>query len=136
MYNSNKIIAAAIMLLCMIGVSCNSSPGSEDCRQYKTGKFKIRNDENGTVTLLRRTMARQIEVKEGETDTLIMAVRWINDCEYELNYLTGIPDSMVDFARSHPIKVQILKTGKDYYTYNSSFKGLDFELKDSAHRAE
>lgn len=122
----------------MIGISCNSSPDAKDCRNYRTGKFRIRNDEDGSVTIVTRMHTRQIEVKEGSADTLFMAVRWLNDCKYELSYLAGeafVPDSLKDFARSHPIFVEITRIEKDYYLYSANFKYMDkeMEMKDTVH---
>lgn len=134
MTNSHQFTAAFMMLLCMIGASCSSSPIAEDCRKFRTGKFRIRNDENGSITLVSRTKTRQIEVKEGQADTLYMAVRWLNDCRYELSYLAG---NAKDFTRSHPLTVDITRIEKGYYLYSSQFRDdADIVMKDTVHIAQ
>lgn len=111
-----KNIIALFGLLLL--ASCYST--ENNCKDFKTGKFKFEHDVDGVkkVTFFERKDSIEIETFEGKTDTAI--VRWISDCEYVLR-------------KKHPknnqekraISMKILTTSKNSYTFEFGMVGVD-----------
>lgn len=139
MSKSNKFIVAICQLALVTIVSCNSSVAPGDCRKFHQGKFRVQQDYNGEVGIFETTGNRQTSITEGKNDTTVLAVRWINDCQYELHYLAGkilIEDSLAEYYRTHPIKINIIETAENYFIYTSTMEGIEPVLKDTAFRIQ
>jgi hypothetical protein len=141
MISTNKFTVTVFLLTLIYAFtgSCNVAPNPSECKEVRSGRFRIHNDLSGIVTILTRDGKRQAEVAEGSKDTLYMAVRWTNDCQYDLLYLAGDPmisDSLKTYAISHPIKVKILQVEKNYYIYTAEIEGLEPVQKDTAFKIQ
>lgn len=89
-----------------------------DCAGYRTGVFRFELEVDGVkkMTKLKRTEAFQIETFEGKTDTA--SVRWVSDCEFILKELHP-----TDLASQRPIRMKILTTSKNSYTFEYGIVG-------------
>ena len=128
--NLVQLINAIILLSCY---SCNSEP-SGNCIKFHNGKFEIRNELDGSVTTIIRNGKRQMEFSPGRPDTIHSSIRWLSECEYQINFLPIDPDSidsMAQFLQRNTINVKILKTEKDYYIFRASMQGIEQTLTDT-----
>jgi hypothetical protein len=91
-----------------------------NCKNFKTGKFKFDYTVNGIkkTTFFERKDSIEIETYEGKTDT--SSIRWVNDCEYILKKIH--PKNM---AEEKAIDMKILTTSKNSYTFEFGIVGKD-----------
>jgi len=91
-----------------------------NCKDFKTGKFKFEYEVNGIkkTTVFERNDSIEVETFEGKTDTA--SIRWVNDCEYILQKLH--PKNMVE---EKAIVMKILTTSKNSYTFEFGMVGVD-----------
>ena len=91
-----------------------------NCKDFKTGKFKFEYEVNGIkkTTVFERNDSIEVETFEGKTDTA--SIRWVNDCEYILQKLH--PKNMVE---EKAIVMKILTTSKNSYTFEFGMVGTD-----------
>lgn len=101
--------------------ACFKQP-ERNCKDFKTGKFKVEFDVKGQkhTTMLERNDSIQTETYNGKTDTTL--VRWVSDCEYVVRYLH--PKTM---AEQKAYNIRILNTSKNSYTFE--FGEVDSDVK-------
>lgn len=106
-----------ILFLSLIFVSCLQQP-ERSCSDYRTGKFRFDLEVDGVkkTTLLERTETFQLETFDGITDTA--SVRWVNDCEFVLQEVHS-----KELLRKRPIRMKILTTSKNSYTFEYGIVG-------------
>ena len=110
---THKILLLPMMLLLF---SCYNA--ENNCKDFKTGKFRseivIKGVKHYTTSV--RTDSIVIETYKGKTDTA--SIRWVNDCEYVLQKLH--PKTM---AEKKAITIKILTTSKNSYTFEFGIVG-------------
>ncbi|MFC4740192.1 hypothetical protein ACFO3U_09335 [Flavobacterium ponti] len=73
-----------IVLLFVVTLGFSSLSYSQNCKNYKNGKFKLQDDELGVTYIIERKGNLQTERKLGEDTVLDFEVIWIDDCTYTL----------------------------------------------------
>lgn len=73
-----------IVLLFVATLGFSSLSYSQNCKNYKNGKFKLQDDELGVTYIIERKGNLQTERKLGEDTVLDFEVIWIDDCTYTL----------------------------------------------------
>lgn len=73
-----------IVLLFVATLGFSSFSYSQNCKNYKNGKFKLQDDELGVTYIIERKGNLQTERKLGEDTVLDFEVIWIDDCTYTL----------------------------------------------------
>ena len=106
---------------------------SPNCSDLKTGKFKVKSEENGTV-FITRTQNKQIEENEDYRVKIRYKVKWIDDCTYQLydaKILKG--DNNVKRNRTDTLTVNInnVKAGsyQAFITSNYSDISISTEIE-------
>jgi hypothetical protein len=56
----------------------------QNCKSYKEGKFKLKDNSNGITYIIERKGDIQTERIEGENEVLDFKVKWLSDCKYML----------------------------------------------------
>ena len=102
-----------------------------NCKDFKTGKFRIDFEVNGIkkTTIFERNESIEIETFDGKTDT--SSVRWVNDCEYVLEKLH--PKTLQE---KKAIGMRILTTSKKTYTFEFGIVGSDKKQKGTVTKIE
>lgn len=119
-----KLLLLPLLLLLF---SCYEA--KQNCKDFKTGKFKSEITINGVkkYTTSVRTDSMVIETYQGKTDTA--SIRWINDCEYILQKLK--PKNMQE---QKAIDIKILTTAVDSYVFEFGIVGNDKKHRGTATR--
>lgn len=71
-----------LLLVVILGFSFFSY--SQNCKNYRNGKFKLQDDNLGVTYIIERKGNLQTERKVGEDMVLDFEVVWIDDCTYTL----------------------------------------------------
>lgn len=71
-----------LLLIVILGFSFFSY--SQNCKNYRNGKFKLQDDNLGVTYIIERKGNLQTERKVGEDMVLDFEVVWIDDCTYTL----------------------------------------------------
>ncbi len=116
-----------ILPLILLLISCYNV--ENNCKDFKTGKFKSEITIDGVKkeTTSTRTDSVVIETYEGKTDTA--SIRWISDCEYILQKMN--PKNM---SEKKAIDIKILSTSKNSYTFEFGVVGNNKKQKGTATR--
>ena len=102
--------------ICFIFLSCYTH--NRDCLQFHNGTFEFEAIINNSLETSRfiRNDTLEIEFYKGSVDS--STVRWVNDCKCILTRLN--PETNQD---KRPIRMRILTTKKDSYTFEYSLVG-------------
>tara|TARA_Y100000996_G_scaffold171697_1_gene133509 strand:- start:2125 stop:2499 length:375 start_codon:yes stop_codon:yes gene_type:complete len=102
--------------ICFIFLSCYTP--NRDCLPFHNGTFEFEAIINNSLETSRfiRNDTLEIEFYKGSVDS--STVRWVNDCECILTRLN--PETNQD---KRPIRMRILTTKKDSYTFEYSLVG-------------
>jgi hypothetical protein len=122
----------AILSLIAFFSSCESR-NKLDCLRFKTGKFLLRSEFDGSSTIIERNDSIQVENNLTSGEITKAKIYWVQPCEYYLEYLnkssgSGFIDS---FVRTGPLKTRILKSSKEYYLFESRMDGVSERLVDT-----
>ncbi len=108
-----------VILFFLMFSSCSQKVKSVDCERFKTGKFSYKG------YLIERNDSVQTE-KIGKGIILTKRIKWINDCEYELTFLSGrqkdtLPDGGIRVyeAKERVKRIKIIETAGDYYVFET-----------------
>lgn len=93
---------------------------SQNCKNYRNGKFKLQDDELGVTYIIERKGNLQTERLLGEDRILDFEVTWIDDCTYKLKS----SDKTSEFLKS---KVDLIVKIKNI---NGDFLELEMHMKD------
>ena len=102
--------------ICFIFLSCYTP--NRDCLPFHNGTFEFEAIINNSLETSRfiRNDTLEIEFYKGSVDS--STVRWVNDCECILTRLNPEPNQ-----DKRPIRMRILTTRKDSYTFEYSLVG-------------
>jgi len=102
--------------ICFIFLSCYTP--NRDCLPFHNGTFEFEAIINNSLETSRfiRNDTLEIEFYKGSVNS--STVRWVNDCECILTRLN--PETNQD---KRPIRMRILTTKKDSYTFEYSLVG-------------
>jgi len=93
---------------------------SLNCSGIKNGIFHIypQNVAGHIVDIREGEFVR--ETKENTGDTSLYRITWLNDCTYELKYVSGnekFSDEISKFLKKHKLVYEITSVTEDYYVY-------------------
>ena len=113
------------------GTSCQNH---NNCSKFKIGRFLFHSKFDNSTTIIERNDSIQTETNLNSGVIVKSKVKWTGECEYLLTYYDQSKkssDSIVLYVQTHPLITKILKTGKDYYIFQSSMGGVDQMLTDT-----
>jgi hypothetical protein len=122
------IIAVALL------ASCADSPTPVNCKQYKTGKFRFSDNNNGKIVqyFIERNNGVQTEHRDGEEGTY--KISWKDDCTYLLVFMNGsehLTPEEEKVKRKMVIETTILSGTENYYIFESTNNLFDAVMKDT-----
>lgn len=105
-----------------------------DCSRFKNGSYSIFDPLSGKTTLIYRYGNRQIETDSANTYRILLKVKWIDACNYELTpkKFEGLDKEMISL-RKKTVGVRIIQINEDSYVARCTIVGSfvpysDFEL--------
>lgn len=107
-----------LLIALFFGISTLSF--SQNCKNYRNGKFKLHDEELGVTYIIERKGNLQTERKLGEDTVLDFEVIWINDCSYILKS----SKKTAEFLKSDVDLVVEIKS------INGDFLELEMHIKD------
>lgn len=111
---------ASVLTAFLFVTSCNQ----HNCQSYRNGKFKLVEQENGSVFIINRQDSIQTEDEVQTGIKLKFKVHWISDCQYTLLIIDG-PKAAMDFYGGKLMTVDMLDTYDDGYNFSMKIKGSD-----------
>ena len=116
--------------------ACSSAPDKAECRSFKTGHFLLRQDTPGFhyAALIERTNDVQTETDQITGDVSTLAVKWIDDCHYELRLISSTKpysDSIQHMRRTVPLRTEIVNGTSRYYVFQSQRRSSDPVMRDT-----
>ncbi|MEO9144303.1 MAG: hypothetical protein ABI237_01980 [Ginsengibacter sp.] len=124
-------------ILLVLFTACTSTNKQSDCDNFKNGKFKLASHTDNSYSIIERHDSIQTETNS-KTDQMVTAkIRWINPCEYELEYqeqTRNTPDTITSFLQNKPLKVKITKATKEYCVFETYFGSVNRKYVDTLWR--
>ena len=94
------------------------------CSSVKNGKFHFYQDNGKYHAIVTRKDSLQTEVNQSTGDSSFWRIVWISDCQFTCNYISGSKiksQEELDFYKKSTLTVSILKTTRNYYTFDALF---------------
>lgn len=115
-------------------LSCTSKQVQTDCKSFKRGHFKLHSELDNSVSIIDRNDTLQTETNPITGQMVKAAIKWTNDCEYELTYLQqnkNSIDTISPILQIRPLKTKIIKATKDYYVFTATMADTGVILTDT-----
>jgi len=131
-----------VVLIVAVFLSCKQTTKYSNCSDFKSGIFHYIAKEAGNLYFITRTDSIQTE-RNSITGVITKAhIKWINDCEYQLNYIDEVDsnkDTIAEYLKNHTLTTRILKTKTgevngtryNYCVFESSMLGVNQKLVDT-----
>lgn len=114
-------ISNLVLLIHLSFISINL-PAQKNCKNYKVGNFSLLDKGLGIQYRIERSPDKQIETDLKTGKTTIFAVKWNNECEYELTVIGGSSE-LVAFYRGKVLIIRLLEVYGDGYKFEGHIKG-------------
>ena len=75
-------LIAILFFVSLLTVFTTHAQERKDCDDVKTGEFRIENEYG--ITIIKRTLDKQLEIGKRDSSEIIMDVVWLNDCTFQL----------------------------------------------------
>ena len=137
-----KIKSSFFIIVSSFLFSCAHSNKDLNCSDFRSGSFYSTPSKDGTSNSISRSDTIQREYNLTTGAIVWAKIKWISDCEYELQYideLTTKQDSIAGHIKTHVLTNKILKTvaGEingtryNYCVFESSSLGVIQKLRDT-----
>jgi hypothetical protein len=142
-----KINSIILITFSSVFFSCTHSDNNQNCKDFRNGVFHTTQSLDGTSKSIIRRDSMQKEYNL-TTGTIVWAkIKWINDCEYELEYIDEVitkQDTIGEHTKAHILTNRILKTvaGEangtiyNYCVFETSTFGVSHKLRDTLWKHE
>jgi hypothetical protein len=95
-----------------------------ECGSVKNGRFHFYQNNGQYHSIVIRKDSLQTEVNLNTGDSTFWRIAWVSDCQFTCSYISGSKiksKEELDFYKKSTLIINILKTSKEYYTYNAFF---------------
>jgi hypothetical protein len=125
-----------LIVLVLICFSTVAFGQTNECKQYKNGKFKIVDPEVGN-SIITRKGSKQIEYGERSKLKLEFKVKWVNDCTYtlELKKVLENPNE-IELPEGMILTIEIIETKENSYIQRSTSNLYDMVLESELFKIE
>lgn len=106
------------------GFILTSSSQTNDCRSYRTGKFKLVDDKNNKEYLIIRNDSIQTETNLKTSEVSTFKIVWESNCKYILTIIEARQEIM-DFYKNKKLYIEIIETYDDGYKFSIKLDGFD-----------
>jgi hypothetical protein len=117
----NTIITIPILLWFCILTSCSQN---KNCKDFKTGKFKLIENKSNTEYLIDRSDAIQTETNLKTLQLAKFKITWESDCKYTLTIIEARQEVM-DFYKNKSLNMEIIEIYDDGYKFSAKLDGFD-----------
>jgi hypothetical protein len=132
---SSRYLSAIICILGLnVSSSCNSTLQNQECDKFKNGEFYLKLKPGNTIISIKRNDSIQVETNIATGEIITSKVKWTGACENEMLFLSQSndpADSFPEFLKNKPVKSRIIKTGKNYYVFESKTDNINFTYADT-----
>jgi hypothetical protein len=143
----SKVNTIILNTLSLILLSCTHTSKDHNCKDFRNGVFHSTTANNGTSNKIFRNDTMQKEYNLTTGSICWARIKWVNDCEYELEYINEITtnkDSTSRHKKAHILTNRILKTvaGEingtvyNYCVFESSMFSNSQKLRDTLWKHE
>jgi hypothetical protein len=134
MHALRQLLATAACFLMLS--ACSSSPDKVECQGFKTGHFLLRQDapDFHYAAFIDRTNDVQTETDQITGDVSTLAVKWVDDCHYELRLISSTkpyPDSIQYMRKTVPLRTEIVDGTSRYYVFQAQRRPTDPVMRDT-----
>ena len=116
-----RMLTGLLLLGSLAGCDWNAKP--ENCARFHTGHFRFQRFEPFRYAArIDRNDSIQTETDELTGAVSKLAVRWTNDCHYELHFISStrqLPDSIQQYRKARPLQTEIIQATDRYYLFTS-----------------
>ncbi len=117
---SAKRILISLLFVFTLVQNSFSQVKAVTCADLKTGVFHIypKNSADHFVDIREGEFVRETKINTG--DTSLYQIKWLNDCTYSLQYISGtekMTDETAKFFKKHKLVYEIPAVTNDYYVY-------------------
>jgi hypothetical protein len=108
-----KINTFFSITLSFIVFSCTHPNKDHNCKDFRNGVFHSTRGQNGTSNTIFRNDTMQKEYNSTKGTIVWAKIKWINDCEYELQYIDELitkQDTIEAHMKTHILTNRIFKT--------------------------
>ncbi len=123
-----------IILLALTLTFINLS-AQENCEKFKTGTFRMTDPSINFECTITRNDSLQIETVKGSDDISVYEVAWPSVCEYTLQMISGKSEDL-EFFKDKILRVKILATKEDNYTYEAKMDGIDLVISETIYKID
>lgn len=119
-YRLTAFIYLPFLILVTAFFSCNEK--SLDCQSIKKGIFYSHYQGSEELYKTIRSDSLQQEINLTKGDTSLWKIKWISDCKYSVQYVSGIQmesKEMEQFYRSATFIATVIKVKPDYYVFSA-----------------
>lgn len=114
-------------------ISFTTLSAQENCENFKTGTFKMSDPAINFECTITRNDSLQIEKMKGSDEESVYKVTWPSACEYNLQMVSGNPEDLA-FFKDKILKVKILSTEEDNYTFQAHIDGIDLVVTQTIYK--
>lgn len=112
-----KTAIAAVAFL-IISSCATTKPTSRQCNRFRNGIFTSHVEGANQFITVYRNDTLQVEVFDGETDSLKLKVTWLDPCTYEMVFLNTE-------HKGRKILSKIIETKSNFYIYEARLDDLE-----------
>lgn len=118
-------LIAILFFVSLFTVFTTHAQERKDCDDVKTGEFRIENEYG--ITIIKRTLNKQLEIGKRDSSEIIMDVVWLNDCTFQLRNAKLLKGP--EFLRGNPtdiLTVEIVGIDGNKLTTKTTANFTDF----------
>ena len=128
--------ALVFLGICFLNFACQVHRRQYDipCSKFHSGTFYYQSYFDTAIYRIVRTDTLQVEILPGGHKMVQSRITWINDCEFELRYLSNNfneSGSYIDSLKATSLMVKIVDTRKEYYIFQARVQNLETSVTDT-----
>lgn len=116
-----------IMLMTFIFQWLNISTSfsqNNNCKSFRTGKFKLVDDKINKEYLIIRNDSIQIETELKTGQVTKFKINWESDCKYTLTFIEARQE-IIDFYKNKKLNIEIVEIYDNGYKFSAKLDGFD-----------
>lgn len=120
-----KILLVFVLNISLLGnwlFIDSPTDGTKNCSRFKRGTFRYK-ESSGDYVIRKK----KVQLEYSSVDNILFRhkITWVNDCEYILTFVEASKQQNT-FVKDDQIRVLIIETGDNCFTFKATFKGIEF----------
>jgi len=122
-------VLTCLAAVCLLLLNSNAfSQSSKECKDVKTGIFKIADESNG-VNIIKRSARFQTEINEEMGIELVLEIKWLDECTYQLKLVKVVKGDPAMLNNAPRLTTHITEVTENGYRAESKMEGMDAIVK-------